>query len=138
MTMIHVPRSKHSTCNHIGVDKEIKHMFCVCRIISSSVEKCCLKQRNGGVGQGFSISNNISTPNRFFCINHDNKYVYFISILPQQLKELIISSNRKYMREEKSGSICDVILIGKQETAEILVPYCYLVMLECRQLVFFL
>ena len=34
----------------------------------------------------FCISNNISTPRRLFCNNHENKY--FISILPwQQIKQ---------------------------------------------------
>ena len=49
---------------------------------------------------------NISTPRRLFCNNHENKYMYYISILPRQQHR----EEHKW-RTSTSKLFCDIILI---------------------------
>ena len=50
----------------------------VCCVITSEVEKCCLKYKNRGVSRGFYISNNISTPRRLLYNKCANKNIILI------------------------------------------------------------
>ena len=70
------------------------------------------------VSRGFCISNDILTPRRLFCKNHENKF--FISILPRQQNR----ADRFFSKGEQSRSICNVIPILNCRESRLLVhPY---------------
>ena len=76
-----------------------------------------------GVSRGFCISNNISTPMKLLCNNHENKY--FISILPWQQnrsdrfplqKNEVSQSVMQFFNKtaEKAAPCCALVILGKQ------------------------
>ena len=67
--------------------------------------------------RGFFISNNISTPRRLFCNNHENKH--FIILPRQQNREMeneVTQSVTSYLNKtsEKAVPCCTLVILGMQ------------------------